>query len=88
MTIPKISLKCILKRKVFVLFVKALSPHSNKWVNASSFIDRRFGLTILTFCGRDCLSLLKFEQWRRLANPENYDEIYVHANDLSQRTAW
>ena len=53
------------KRKAFVLSIKVLSPYSNKWVNASSFMDRRFGLTILTFCRRDCLSFLKFEQWRR-----------------------
>ena len=53
------------KRKTFVLSIKVLSPYSNKWVNASSFMDRRFGLTILTFCRRDCLSFLKFEQWRR-----------------------
>ena len=36
------------KRKVFTLSVKVLSPYSNKWANASSFMDRRFGLTILT----------------------------------------
>ena len=38
-----------LKRKLFVLPVKALSPYSNKCVNVSSFMDRRFGLIILTF---------------------------------------
>ena len=52
------------KRKVFVLSVKELSPYNNKWVNTSSFVDRRSGLTILTFCRRDCLLFLKFEQWR------------------------
>ena len=48
--------------KVFVLSVKVLLSHSysNKWVNASSFIDRRFVLTILTFCRREFLSFLKF----------------------------
>ena len=40
------------KKKVFVLSVKVLSPYNNKWVNASSFMDRRFGLTILRFCWR------------------------------------
>ena len=53
------------KRKVFVLSVKVLSPYSKKWVNASSFMDRKFRATILTFCRRGCLSFLKFEQWRR-----------------------
>ena len=38
-----------LKRKLFVLPVKVLSPYNNKWVNVSSFMDRRFGLIILTF---------------------------------------
>ena len=42
-----------------------MSPVSNRWVNASSFMDRRFWLTILIFCGRDCLSFLEFEQWKR-----------------------
>ena len=42
-----------------------MSPVSNKSVNASSFMDRRFCLTILIFCGRDCLSFLEFEQWKR-----------------------
>ena len=37
------------KRKLFVLPVKVLSPYSNKWVNVSSIMDRRFGLIILTF---------------------------------------
>ena len=50
------------KRKVFVLSVTELLPYNNKWVNVSSFMDRRFGLTILTFYRRDCF---KFEQWRR-----------------------
>ena len=49
------------KRKVFVLSVKVLLPCSNKWVNESSFMDRRFGLTILKFSRMDCLSFLKFE---------------------------
>ena len=40
----------------------AASVYSNKWVNASSFMDRRFGLTILTFCRMDYLLFLKFEQ--------------------------
>ena len=31
--------------------------------NAFLLMDRRFWLTIITFC--DCLSFLKFEQWRR-----------------------
>ena len=53
------------KRKVFVLSVKVLSPYSNKWVNALSFLDRRFGLTSPTLCRRDCLLFLKFEQCRR-----------------------
>ena len=53
------------KMKVFVLSLKVLSPYNNKWVNASAFMDRRLGLKIVTFCSRDCLSLLKFEQWRR-----------------------
>ena len=48
------------KRKVFVLSVKVLLPYSNKWLNASSLMDRRFGLTILIFCRRNCLSSLKF----------------------------
>ena len=52
------------KRKAFVLSVKVLSPYSNNCVNASSFMDSRFGLTILTFCRRDFLSFLKFKQWR------------------------
>ena len=51
------------KRKVFAY--PLLSPCNNKWVNASSFMDRRFGLTILTFYRRDCFSFFKFEQWRR-----------------------
>ena len=38
------------KRKVLALSVKVLSQYNNKWVNASSFIDRRLGLTILRFC--------------------------------------
>ena len=38
-----------LKRKVLVLSVKVLLPCSNKWVNASLFMDRRFGLTVPTF---------------------------------------
>ena len=78
------------KRKVLMLSVKALSSYDNKWVNASSFMDRRLGLTILTFCWRDCFSLLKFDQWRRyclvdsIALPQlqigftesrNYDEV-------------
>ena len=53
------------KRKVLMLSLKVLSPNDNKWVNASSFMDRRLGLTILTFCRRDCFSRLKFDQWRR-----------------------
>ena len=53
------------KRKVFVLSVTGLLPYNNKWVNVPSFMDRRFWLTILTFCRRECLSLLKFEQWRK-----------------------
>ena len=32
------------KRKVFLLSVKVLSPYNKKWVNASSFVDRRLGL--------------------------------------------
>ena len=52
-------------RKVFLISVKVLSPYNNKWVNAFSFMDRRFGLTILTFCRRNCLSFLKFEQRRK-----------------------
>ena len=36
------------KRKVFMLSVKVLSPYSNRWVNASSFMDKRFGLTTTT----------------------------------------
>ena len=54
-----------LKRNVFVLSVKVLLPHSKKWVNSSSFIARRFGLIILTFCRKVFLSFLKFKQWRR-----------------------
>ena len=53
------------KRKVFVLSVTGLLPYNNKWVNVSSFMDRRFWLTILTFCRRECLSFLQFEQWRK-----------------------
>ena len=53
------------KRKIFVLSVKVLSPYSDKWVNASSFMDRRLALTVLIFCRRDFLSFLKFEHWRR-----------------------
>ena len=61
-----------LKRNVFVLSVKVLLPHSKKWVNSSSFIDRRFGLIILhlqeiwvkIFCRKVFLSFLKFKQWR------------------------
>ena len=53
------------KRKVFLLSGKVLFPYSNKWVNASSFMDMRFRLAVLTFFRRDCLSNLKFEQWRR-----------------------
>ena len=45
-----------LKREIFVLSVKVLLPYSNKWVSASSFMDRKFGLTILTFCKRGCLT--------------------------------
>ena len=62
-----LSMSCIqkksLKGKLFVLSVKVLSPYNNKWVDASSFMDRRFGLTISTF---DCLIFWKLEQWRRL----------------------
>ena len=98
------------KRKVSVLSVlkcycvKVLSPYNNKWVNESSFMDNIFGLTILTFCRRQCLSFLKFEQGREssayliqyhcrsyklvIMNPENYDEIYVHPNDLGRSGAW
>ena len=47
------------KRKVFVLSIKVLLPYNNKWVSASSLIDRRLGLTILTFCRRDSLSFFK-----------------------------
>ena len=63
-----------LKRKVLVLSVKALLPCSNKWVNASLFMDRRFGLTVPTFSTWeltvptfstwDSLSFFKSEQWR------------------------
>ena len=63
-----------LKRKVLVLFVKVLLPCSNKWVNASLFMDRRFGLTVPTFSTWeltvptfstwDSLSFFKSEQWR------------------------
>ena len=53
------------KRKVFVLSVKVFSPYNNEWINTSSFMDRKFGLTTVTFCRRDCLSFLKFEQWRK-----------------------
>ena len=53
------------KRKVFVLSVKVLLPYNNKWLNVSSFKDRRLVLIILTFCRRVCLSFLKFEHWRR-----------------------
>ena len=42
------------KGKVFLLSVKVLLPYSNKCVNASLLMDMRFGLTILTFCRRDC----------------------------------
>ena len=49
------------KRKIFVLPVKVSSSYNIKWVNASSFMGRRLGLTILTFWTRDCLSFLKFE---------------------------
>ena len=47
------------KEKVFVLSVKVLLPYNNEWVNTSSFMDRRFGLVILKFWRRYCLSLLK-----------------------------
>ena len=50
------------KRKVFALSVKVLSPYNNKWVKKSLFMDRKSGLTILTFCRRENLSFLKFEQ--------------------------
>ena len=63
-----------LKRKVLVLSVKVLLPCSNKWVNASLFMDRRFGLTVPTFSTWeltvptfstwDSLSFFKSEQWR------------------------
>ena len=63
-----------LKRKVLVLSVKVLLPCSNKWVNASLFMDRRFGLTVSTFSTWeltvptfstwDSLSFFKSEQWR------------------------
>ena len=49
------------KTKEFVLSVKVLLLYNNKWVSTSSIIDRRFGLAILTFCKRDCLSFRKFE---------------------------
>ena len=47
------------KEKVFVLSVKILLPYNNKWVNKSSLMDRIFGLAILKFWRRCCLSLLK-----------------------------
>ena len=63
-----------LKWKVLVLSVKVLLPCSNKWVNASLFMDRRFGLTVPTFSTWeltvpifstwDSLSFFKSEQWR------------------------
>ena len=63
-----------LKRKVLVLSVKVLLSCSNKWVNASLFMDRRFGLTVPTFSTWeltvptfstwDSLSFFKSEQWR------------------------
>ena len=53
-----------LKRNKFVLSVKVLLFCSNKLVNTPLCIDRRFGLTILTFCKRDCSLFLKLEQWR------------------------
>ena len=34
------------RRKVFVLSVQVLSPYKSKWVNKSSFMDRRLGLRI------------------------------------------
>ena len=40
------------KRKIFLLLVTALLPYNNKWVNAPSFIDRRFGLKFYHFAGR------------------------------------
>ena len=55
----------VFKREVFVLSVRVVSPYTNKWVSASSFMDRTFELTNLTFFRRDCLSFLKFEQWRK-----------------------
>ena len=51
------------KRKVFVLSVKVLLPYSFKWVSTSCFMDRGLGLIVLTFCWRDCLLFLKFNQW-------------------------
>ena len=69
------SLKCFVdvmysefRRKVFYsmfLSIKVLLPYNDKCVNTSSIMDRRFGLKIITFCRRDCLSFLKFKQGRK-----------------------
>ena len=53
----------VFKMKVLVLSIKVLSPYSNKCFNATSFVDMRFGLTILIFFRKDALSFLKLEQW-------------------------
>ena len=53
------------KRKLLLLCAKVLSAHNNKWDDASSFKDRRFGLSVLTICKRDYLSFLELEQWKR-----------------------
>ena len=49
------------KTKVFVLSVKVLLQYRNKWVNTSSFMDRRFVLTIRTFWKRDFLSSIDLQ---------------------------
>ena len=46
--------------KMKVLSVKVLLPYSNKWVNASSFTDRRFRLTILH---KGLPFILEFWKW-------------------------
>ena len=47
--------------KVFVLSVKVLLQYRNKWVNTSSFMGRRFVLTIRTFWKRDFLSSIDLQ---------------------------
>ena len=47
------------ERQLFVLSVKVLSQYKSKWVDASSFVDSKFWLTILKFLQEGLPFILK-----------------------------